>query len=352
LRYHSGLPKLQKFRVGLTPDFYTDAKGYFEGPVQKVFGGVPWIEVVPMPPEPSGTATPAVLNQFDAIMNLALRMTAQSLKGVDRLAIVARWGVGYDRIDAAALGRADVALCITPQGVRTPVAEAILTLVFALCKNVFRLDRMTRAGKWRDELGELTGDIRGSVLGSVGCGNIARELFRLARPLGFSRLIACDPFVTSRDVESLGVELVDMDTVFRESDFVTVNTFLNDTTRGLVDERYFRLMKPSAYFINTARGPIVQHDALVKALKEKWIAGAGIDVFPTEPPPANDPLFELDNVIVAPHALAWTRNIWHDNGVEACGHVLKVARGEIPESVVNREVLLHPGFQKKLERYK
>jgi phosphoglycerate dehydrogenase-like enzyme len=211
---------------------------------------------------------------------------------------------------------------------------------------------MARAGQWRDSLGELTGDIRGSVLGSIGCGNIARELFRLARPLGFSRLLACDPFVMQRDVDHLGIELVDMDAVFRESDFVTVNTFLNNSTRGLVSERQFRLMKPTAYFINTARGPIVQHDALVKALKEKWIAGAGIDVFPTEPPPKDDPLFDLDNVIVAPHALAWTKNIWHDNGVEACGYVLRVALGEVPESVVNSEVLKHPGFLRKLERYR
>ena len=195
------MSKSEKFRVGLTPDFYTDAKGYFQGPIQEVFGGVPWIEVVPMPPQPSRTATPEALGQFDAIMNLALHVTAESLKGVERLAIVARWGVGYDRIDVAALTEAGVLLSITPKGVRTPVAEAILALAFALSKNMFRLDRMARAGQWRDSLGELTGDIRGSVLGSVGCGNIARELFRLARPLGFSRLLACDPFVTQRDVD-------------------------------------------------------------------------------------------------------------------------------------------------------
>jgi phosphoglycerate dehydrogenase-like enzyme len=346
------LPKPEKFRVGLTPDFYTDAKGYFEGPVEEVFGAVPWVEVVPMAALPNKTATREALDQFDAIMNLAVHVTADSLKGVERLAIVARWGVGYDRIDVAALTEAGVLLSITPKGVRTPVAEAILALAFALSKNMFRLDRMTRAGQWRDSLGELTGDIRGTVLGSVGCGNIARELFRLARPLGFSRLLACDPFVTQHDVGDLGVELADMDTVFRESDFVTINTFLNDGTRGLVSERQFRLMKPSAYFINTARGPIVQHDALVKALTEKWIAGAGIDVFPTEPPPKNDPLFKLDNVILAPHALAWTKNIWHDNGIEACGHVLDVAMGKVPENVVNPDVLGRPVFLKKMERYR
>jgi phosphoglycerate dehydrogenase-like enzyme len=342
----------EKFRIGITPDFYTDAKGYFEDVVEKMFTGDPSLDCSPMPPQPNKTATPEVLNQYDAIVALGLRISAESLKGVDRLAIVARWGVGYDAIDVPALTQADAVLSITPNGVRAPVAEAILTLAFALSKNVFALDRMTRAGKWRGEMGGLGGDIRGSVLGSVGCGNIARELFRMARPLGFSRLLACDPFVTQEQVKDLGVEMVDIDGLFRESDFVCVNTFLNDTTRGLVGERLFRLMKRTAYFINTARGGIVQHDALVEALQEKWIAGAGIDVFPAEPPPKNDPLFELDNVIVSPHALAWTKGIMHDNGVETCGHVLKVARGEVPDTVVNREVLARPGFRKKLERYR
>lgn len=341
----------QKFQVGLSPDFYTDARGHFEGPVEEVFGGLPDIEYHAIPPQPDKTARPEALMPFDAIVALGLRVNAESLEGVERLAIIARWGVGYDTIDVAALTAADIVLCITPNGVRRPVAEAILACAFALTKQMFHLDRMTRAGKWRGGIERLNGDICGSVLGSVGCGNIARELFRIAAPLGFSRLLASDPFVTQEQVTDLGVEMVDSDTLFRESDFVAVNTLLNEQTRGLVGERQLRLMKPTAFFINTARGPIVQHDALVRALREKWIAGAGIDVFPSEPPPANDPLFELDNVIVAPHALAWTRNIMHDNGVETCGHVVKVARGEIPGGVVNREVLDRPGFRRKLERY-
>jgi phosphoglycerate dehydrogenase-like enzyme len=346
------LPKPDIFCTGLTPDFYTDAKGYFEGPVEEVFGDVPWLEFGPMPPQPGNTANPEALNQFDAILNLALRMPAESLRGVERLAIVARCGVGYDRIDVAALTAADVLLSITPKGVRVPVAEAILAFIFALSKNMFRMDRMTRAAQWRNQLGELNGDVRGTVLGSVGCGNIARKLFELARPLGFERLLACDPFVSQSEVEPLGIEVVDLDTVFRESDFVTINTFLSEATRGLIGEHHFRLMKPTSFFINTARGPIVEHAALVRALKEKRIAGAGIDVFPTEPPPKDDPLFALDNVILAPHALAWTRNLWRDNAIEACGYVMKVASGEIPESVVNPEVLKRPGFLKKLEHYR
>jgi phosphoglycerate dehydrogenase-like enzyme len=340
------------FRVGLTPDFYSDAKGYFERPVHEQFSGVSNLEYGPMPPQPNKVATPEALNQIDGLVALALRITVDSLKGVDRLAVVARWGVGYDMIDVPALTEAGIALCITPSGVRRPVAEAILTFVFALLKNLFPLDRMTRVGQWRAGMNRLGRDIPGHVLGSVGCGNIARELFRLARPLGFSRMIACDPAVTQDQVDDLGVEMVEMDRVFRESDFVTINTLLNKATEGLIGPAQFRLMKPSAYFINTARGPIVQHDALVTALRERWIAGAGIDVFPSEPPPQDDPLFELDNVIVAPHALAWTEDGMYANGTEACQHVLEVSRGEIPAAIVNADVIQHSRFLKKLERYR
>jgi len=340
------------FRVGLTADFYTEAKGYFERATDEQFGSVPNVEVTPMPKQPDNVATPEGLDQYDGIVALSLRITSDSLRGIKRLAVVARWGVGYDMIDVPAMTEAGVALCITPSGVRRPVAEAILTFILALLKNLIPLDRMTREGRWRSGMNGLGRDIPGHVLGSIGCGNIGREMFRLARPLGFSRLIACDPAVTQTEADDLGVEMVDMETVFRESDFVTINTFLSKSTEGLVGEQHFRLMKPSAYFINTARGPIVQHAALVKALREKWIAGAGIDVFPAEPPPKDDPLFDLDNVILAPHALAWTEGCMYNNGTEACRHVLEVSRGEIPGAIVNGDVLNNPAFLRKLERYR
>ena len=340
------------FRIGITPDFYTEAKGKFEGVLEEQLRGVAGVESAPMPPQPGKVATPEALNQFDAIFWLSLKLTAESLKGVDRLAAVARWGVGYDMIDTDALTEAGVVLCITPKAVRRPVAEAILTLVFALLKNLPEQDSLARAGKWRGDLTRLGRNIPGHTLGSVGCGNIARELFRLARPLGFSRLLAADPYVKQEQVAELGVEMVDIDTLFRDSDFVTVNTLLNKDTRGLIGKKLFDQMKPTAYFINTARGPIVQHDPLVAALREKRIAGAGIDVFPVEPPPKDDPLFSLDNVIVSPHALAWTEELMHDNGVEACQSVLALSRGEVPGGIVNREVVDRPAFQKKLARYR
>src|SRR5258708_5725025 len=341
-----------KFRIGITADFYTEAKGKFENVLEEQLSGASGVESAPMPPQPDKLATPEALNQFDAIFSLALRITPQSLIGVDRLAVVARWGVGYDMIDVDALTEADILLAITPNGVRRPVAEAILALVFALLKNIPEQDRLTRAGKWRGDLKRLGRNIPGHTLGSVGCGNIAKELFRLARPLGFSRLLAADPFVKQEQVSALGVEMVDIDTLFRESDFVTINTLLNKDTRGLIGKKLFDLMKPTAYFINTARGPIVQHDALVAALREKRIAGAGIDVFPVEPPPPDDPLFSLDHVTLSPHGPAWTEELMRDNGVEACQNLLAVSRGEVPGGIVNREVVDRPAFQKKLARYR
>lgn len=340
------------FRLGMSPDFYVDAKGKFERVLEEQMRGIPGIEFGPMPPQPGKLATPEALNQFDAICSIALKIRPESLHTVDRLALVARWGVGYDMIDVDALTQADIALTITPAGVRRPVAEAILTLIFALLKNLFPLHGLTRSGGWRGDLTKLGRNIPGHILGSIGCGNIGRELFRLARPLGFARLIACDPYVRQEEVAHLGVELVDQDTVFRESDLVSINCLLNAETRGLIGARQFALMKPTAYFINTARGPIVDYDALRVALREGRIAGAALDVFPVEPPAKDDPLLSMENVIVTPHALGWTREVMHDNGVLACQSVLAFASGEVPGGIVNQEVVNRPGFQRKLARWR
>jgi phosphoglycerate dehydrogenase-like enzyme len=305
-----------------------------------------------MPPQPGKLATPQGLSQFDAIFSLGLRITRESLEGVDRLALVARWGVGYDMIDVPALTNAGIALAITPEAVKRPVAEAILTLIFALSKDLREQDRLVRAGQWRGNLRRLGVTLRGKVLGSLGCGNIACEMFRLAQSLGFSRLVAHDPYVEPKTAEALGVELVSMEELMSTSDYVTVNALLNESTRGLIGEPALRLMKPSAFLINTARGPIVDQPALTRALTENWIAGAGIDVFEKEPIAPEDPLLRLDNVILSPHGLAWTEEIARDNGLEACDNILAVAGGQIPAGIVNKEVLDHPAFQAKLERYR
>lgn len=340
------------FRIGITPDFYVDAKGRFEQALEEALAGTPGLEWGPIPPQPGNVATPEALDQFDAILALALKITRDSLRGVERLALIARWGVGYDMIDVPALTEAGVLLSINPRAVRGPVAEAILTLIFALSKNLLEQDRITREGKWRGQLSRLGRTLDGKVLGSLGFGNIAREMFRRAASLRFSRFIAHDPYVKPEEAEALGVELVSMERLFRESDYLAVNTLLNEETRGLVGEAQFRLMKPTAYFINTSRGAVVRQEALTRALQERWIAGAGIDVYEKEPPDPNDPLLRLDNVILAPHALAWSEELARDNTLEACENILAVARGELPHAMVNPEVTAQPRFQAKLARFR
>lgn len=339
------------FRLGISHDFFSEAREAVERVLAEKLSPQSHIEWVEMP-GPSKLATPEVLRDLDGVFALATKITPESLQGVTRLTVVARWGVGYDQIDVPALTANDIALCITPNAVKRPVAEAIMTLIFALSKNLIAQDRVVRAGGWRGNLKRLGVSIEGTTLGSVGCGNIAREMFRVAKGLGFARFIAADPYVTQDLVKDEGIEIVDLDTVFRESDYVTVNTLLNAETRGLVKESHFRQMKPTAFFINTARGPVVEHAALVKALEENWITGAGIDVFPVEPTTRDEPLFELDNVIVAPHALAWTNELMRNNGYEASDNVIAVSRGEVPNGVVNRSVISSPGFQAKLARFK
>jgi phosphoglycerate dehydrogenase-like enzyme len=346
----SGFDRL--FRVGVTPDFYTDAKGRFESILERKLTGIRGLEWQPMPPQPGKVATPEALDQFDALFALGLKITQESLLGVDRLAVVARWGVGYDMIDVDALTEADIALAITPAAVRRPVAEAIFTFVFALTTNLRIQDRLVREGRWRGDLPSAGRNIQGRTLGSLGCGNIAREMFRMSRSLGFGRLIATDPFVDRAQAAAAGAELVNLDELLAESDFLAINTLLNGNTRGIIGENELRKMKPGAYIINTARGPIIQEAALIRALKENWIAGAGLDVFEQEPLPLDSPLRGFDNVILSPHGLAWTEEIIRDNSVEACDNILTIARGDIPPSIVNKEVIQRKGFQSKLSRYR
>jgi phosphoglycerate dehydrogenase-like enzyme len=336
------------FRVGVTPDFYTDAKGRFESVVESKLA-VPGIEWGPMPPQPGKVATPEGIAEFDALFALGMKITADSVRGADRLALVARWGVGYDMIDVDALTAADVALAITPGAVRRPVAEAILTFIFALSTNLLEQERTVRNGGWRGNLPRLGRNIRGRVLGSLGCGNIAGEMFSMAQSLGFSRLIAHDPYIPAAPQ---GVELVGMDELLAESDFLAVNCFLSAATRGLIGEAELSRMKSTAYLINTARGAIVQEAALVRALNEGWIAGAGLDAFEQEPLPPESLLRSTPNTVLTPHALAWTEELARDNGIEACDNILTVARGETPAAIVNKEVLQRPAFQRKLERFR
>jgi phosphoglycerate dehydrogenase-like enzyme len=191
----------------------------------------------------------------------------------------------------------------------------------------------------------------GRTLGSLGIGNIGAEMFRMARPFDMN-FIAHDPYADKAVATELGIALVSIEELFRRADVLAVNCPLTPDTHHIVNAERLALMKPTAYLINTARGPIVDQKALTKVLQEKGIAGAGLDVFEQEPTDPDDPLFRLDNIIVAPHALCWTDQCFAGNGAADVRAVLDIMQGQVPRGVVNREVLERPGFRAKLARHR
>ena len=288
----------------------------------------------------------------DVVISLKPRVTARSLEGVERLCAIGRCGVGYDNVDLPACTARDVAVYITPTAVVRPVAESIVLLVLALSHHLVLKDMLVREGKWVESTRRLGREPRGRVAGSVGLGNIGSETMRLLAPFGFARLLAFDPWTTPEKAARLGVELVSFDELLRKSDYLLVNCPLTDATRGLIGSRELSLMKPDAVLINTARGPIVDEQALIEALQSGRLSGAALDVFEKEPVASDSPLLQMENVIVTSHSIAWTEELFRDMGRMDCEGALAVMRGEPPQHVVNREVLDRPGFQRKLDRFR
>jgi len=291
-----------------------------------------------------------IAEQYDALLVLAPRITAQTVGGCKRLGLVARFGVGYDTVDVAACTQNDVMLTITPDGVRRPVAAAAMTYVLALAHKLLIKDGLTRRGGWHEKLNHMGMGLTGRTLGVIGLGNIGRELLRLAAPLEM-RHVGFDPYVSADEAAAIGVEWLELDRLLIEADFVVILCALTPQSRHLLDARRLGLMKRTAYLINVARGPIVDQAALTQALCEKQIAGAGLDVFEREPIDSRDPLLMLENVILAPHAIGWTDELFLGNGRSACQSILDFASGRVPRHVVNREVLEQPRMQEKLRRF-
>jgi phosphoglycerate dehydrogenase-like enzyme len=295
---------------------------------------------------------PEQLRDFDVVISLKPRVTARSLEGVEQLCAIGRCGVGYDNVDLAACTERDIAVFITPNAVVRPVAESIVLFVLALSHNLVMKDRMLRRGQWTESTRQLGTEPRDRVIGTIGLGNIASEVIHLLRPFGPERFLAFDPYVTGDRAKQLGVEMIDLDDLLRRADYILVNCALTAETRGLVGERQLSLMKPTAVIINTARGPIIDQQALIRALEGGRIRGAALDVFESEPLASDSPLHRLDNVIMTSHSIAWTQELFRDMGRMDCEGALSVLRGERPQHVVNKDVLERPLFLRKLESYR
>ena len=339
----------KKIRIGFTRDFFNKDGNYImPGLGPKVFDDMPDIEWQ-MLPEYLAEISPEQVVGLDMIMTWYPRWTRRSFESSEQLVSIHRVGVGYDKIDLSAATDAGVMLCITPQSCTRPMALTVLTYLLALSMRIRIMDKITREGRWQERTNYYGVGLTGKTLGLIGVGSIGHEVFKLALPLEM-RHIAYDPYLSASALADVKAELVDLDTVLAESDFLSINCPLTAETKGMIGERELRMMKKTAFLINAARGPTINEKALIRALDEGWIKGAGLDVFEQEPVSSENPLLKMDNVIVSPHFLCHTDEHFINMAYEWKKQVEAIFRGEIPHKLVNREVWDTPKLQAKCNR--
>jgi len=268
----------------------------------------------------------------DALLNTyAGPITADTMARMPKCRIIARYGIGVDTIDLDAATAAGIIVTNNPTYCIEEVAEHTMALLLACARKVALYDRLVRAGRWEVPPGKPMFRLAGRTLGLVGFGNIARQVAARAAAFGM-RVLFFDPFVAQ------GPGKVDLAKLLAESDFVSLHPPLTPQTRKLMNDGAFEKMKPTAFLINCARGPVVDTDALVRALDAKRIAGCALDTVDPEPLPDPHPLRGRDNVIVVPHAAWYSEQAMAGLQAGAPGEVRRVLSGEWPVNVVNRNV--------------
>lgn len=272
----------------------------------------------------------------DALVMSWLPVTRSVIDQLTRCRVIVRFGIGVDMIDLDAATDRGILVCNTATYCLDEVSNHAMGLLLMLNRGLLQDVDSVRSGGWSRAKGAPPRRLAGQRLGLVGLGNIGRLVAGKARGFGLE-VMAYDPYVRRGSEE--GIKLVELDELLAGADFVSVHCPLNASTRHLLGRRELAQLKPTAFVINTARGPIVDEAALYEALKEQRLAGAGLDVFETEPLPADSPLRQLDNVILTPHSASGSV----ESGIEcrrmAIEHVVTVLRGGVPNDVVNRGVL-------------
>jgi D-3-phosphoglycerate dehydrogenase len=273
----------------------------------------------------------------DALLNTyAGPITAEVMSKMPKCRIIARYGIGVDTIDLDAATKAGIIVTNNPTYCIEEVAEHTMALLLACARKIAFYDRLVRAGRWEVPPGKPIYRLVGRTLGLVGFGNIARQVAVRAAAFGM-RVLYADPFVKEGQFDAPGKK-AEMDMLLREADFVSLHPPLTPETRKLMNDAAFSRMKPSAFLINCSRGPVVDTEALVRALDAKKIAGCALDTTDPEPLPNPHPLRGRDNVIVAPHAAWYSEQAMAGLQAGAPGEVRRVLSGEWPLNVVNRAV--------------
>ena len=274
----------------------------------------------------------------DGLIVSASPITREVMSALKNLKVVVRTGVGYDVIDVPAATELGVIVVNIPDLWIREVANHALTLLLAWNRKLIILNNEVKTGVWQSRIpGPVTGSLHGETVGIVGLGNIGSAFAKRVAALE-THVIACDPYVDDARFTALGVERVSLEQLAARADYVSVHTLLNAETHHLINAAFLRRMKPTACLINTSRGPVVDEQALIRALQEKWLAGAALDVREQEPPASASPLARMDNVILTPHA-AYFSSPAVARVPQRCGEeAARVLTGQRPLHVVNPEV--------------
>jgi len=284
----------------------------------------------------------AEVGDVDVIMVVYAKITKQIIDSAKKLKGIVRYGIGVDNIDLDAATKRKIPVANVPDYCIGTVADHAFALLLTLSRKILIADKIVRTreyvGAWTSPSDKIKGvDLEGKVLGIIGLGKIGRSVAARARGFGME-VIAYDPYVDKELANALNIKLVGLDTLLRESDFVSIHAALLPETRGIIGERELKMMKKTAYLINVSRGPIVQEKALCKALREGWIAGAGMDVYENEPPDPENPLFKLENVVLTPHIAWYTEEALRRLEMSAVNEAIRILQGQLPKNLVNKEV--------------
>ena len=274
----------------------------------------------------------AIASADAVLVRSATQITRESLSRANGLKVIGRAGVGVDTIDVDAATERGIAVLTAPAGNTISAAELTLALTLALARRVSAADRSMKAGQW-DRKSFSGTELYGKTLGLVGAGRIGGEVAKRARAFGM-QVVAFDPFLIADRALALGIERAELDEVLRRADVVSLHVPLTDATAGLLGERELGLMKPTAVIVNAARGGVVREDALVRALKEKRLGGAALDVYEQEPLPADHPLRSLDNVVLTPHLGASTAEAQQNVAIE----IAEAVRAALVDGDLSRAV--------------
>jgi D-3-phosphoglycerate dehydrogenase / 2-oxoglutarate reductase len=300
-------------------------------PEQEVLRGLADLELAPAADEQTLRQVAA---EADALLNCYAKLSPDLVRSLKRCRIIARYGIGVDTVPIDAASQAGIMVTNVPDYCIDEVSDHTLALLLSLARGIGKATHATRSGEWDIAVVQPLYRLRGRTLAILGFGRIGRALADKARALGL-RIVVFDQYVPEDAMRAAGVEPLALQAALEQADLVSVHVPLTDETRHLIDARSLAWMKPGAFIVNTSRGPVIDSEALLEALRAGRLAGAGLDVIEPEPPPADHPLRQMPNVLLTPHTAFYSEESQRDLQRRAAEEVARVLRGEQPRSLVN-----------------